>query len=118
MRKLMTAAALSLTLVAVAPATADAAFKRCRPVTNVFEGSRYEGSDLYRIRAQGVSCKTARRVVRRGTYKAVAGTPNPSGYVRVRYRRWFILDDLRGSVDRFSARAGGRKRVRWLFGDI
>jgi hypothetical protein len=56
--------------------------------------------------------------VRRGTYKAVAGTPNPSGYVRVRYRRWFILDDLRGSVDRFSARAGGRKRVRWLFGDI
>jgi len=117
MRRLIAAATLSLTLVAVAPATADAAFRRCRPVVNVFEGTRFEGGDLYRIRAQGVSCRTARRVVRRGTYKAVAATPSPSGYVRVRYRRWLILDNLRGSVDRFSARAGGRKRVRWLFGE-
>ena len=118
MRRLISAAALTLALVAFAPATADAAFKSCRPVLNVFEGTRYEGSDLYRIRAQGVSCRTARRVVRRGTYKGVAGTPDPSGRVRVRYRSWSIVDDLRGSVDRFSARAGGSKRVRWLFGEV
>jgi hypothetical protein len=118
MRRLLAAATLLLALVAVGPATADAAFKRCRPVLNVFQGTRYEGSDLYRVRAQGVSCRTARRVVRRGTYRAVAATPGPSGFVRVRYRMWFILDNLRGSVDRFSARADGRKRVRWLFGSV
>jgi hypothetical protein len=118
MRRLVAATTLSLALAAVTPGIADAAFKSCRPVLNVFEGSRYEGSDLYRIRAQGVSCRTARRVVGRGTYRAVAATPDPSGRVRVRYRRWFIVDDLRGPVDRFSARAGGPRRVRWLFGAI
>jgi hypothetical protein len=87
-------------------------------VPNVFAGTRFEGSDLYRIRAQAVSCRTARRVARRGTYKAVRATPDASGIVRVRYRRWRIVDDLRGAVDRFRARAQGEKRVRWLFGEL
>jgi hypothetical protein len=97
---------------------AAAAYRSCAPVRNVFEGSRYEDSDLYRIRVQNASCKTARRVARRGTYKAVAAVPDRHGRVVVSYRAWTIVDDLRGSVDRFVARAAGRKRVRWLFGDI
>jgi hypothetical protein len=105
-------------LVLAVPPPAGADFKSCAPVRNVFEGSRYEGSDLYRIRAQAVSCRTARRVARRGTYKAVAATPDATGHVRVTYRRWSIVDDLRGDVDRFRARASERKRVRWLWGDI
>ena len=110
-------AALAALLVA-APSAARADFKSCAPVRNVFEGTRYEGSDLYRIRAQAVSCRTARRVARRGTYKAEAAVPDATGHVRVGYRGWRIVDDLRGDVDRFRARASGRKRVRWLWGDI
>jgi uncharacterized membrane protein len=116
----MRAAALSalaaLFLVVAPPAAAD--FKSCAPVRDVFEGTRYAGSDLYRIRAQAVSCRTARRVARRGTYKAAAAVPDSTGHVRVDYRGWRIVDDLRGDVDRFRARASGRKRVRWLWGDI
>lgn len=44
--------------------------------------------------------------------------PDSSGRVVVHYRRWTIVDDLTGDVDRFVARAAGGKRVRWLFGDI
>jgi hypothetical protein len=109
--------ALGALLLAV-PAPAAADFKSCAPVRDVFEGTRYAGSDLYRIRAQAVSCRTARRVARRGTYKAEAAVPDSTGYVRVEYRRWRIVDDLRGAVDRFRARAAGPKRVRWLWGDI
>jgi hypothetical protein len=117
-RRLAAATSLALTFVAGAPATADAAFKRCRPVLNVLDGTRYEGSDLYRVRAEGVSCRTARRVARRGTAKAVRATPDASGIVRVRYRRWRVVDDLRGPVDRFRARARGQKLIRWLFGEL
>jgi hypothetical protein len=109
--------ALAALFLVFAPSAA-ADFKSCAPVRNVFEGTRYEGSDLYRIRAQAVSCRTARRVARRGTYKAEAAVPDSTGYVRVEYRRWRIVDDLRADVDRFRARAAGPKRVRWLWGDI
>jgi hypothetical protein len=44
------------------PAGAQADYKRCSPVIDIFDGTRYAGSDLYRIRAQGVTCRTARRV--------------------------------------------------------
>ena len=110
--------ALALAVLASPVATADAAFKRCRPVVNIFDGTRYEGSDLYRIRAQHTSCRTARRVAYRGTRKAVAATPNRRGIMVVRYRRWRVVDDLTGSIDRFRARARGGKRVRWLFGEL
>jgi hypothetical protein len=116
--KPLSAAALAVVSLAGLPAPAGAAFKRCEPVRNVFGGTRYEGSDLYRIRAQGTSCKTARRVARRGTYKGVASTPDSTGHVRVRYRRWSVVGDLRGTADSYSARSEGQKRVRWIFGDI
>jgi len=115
--KKLTAAAVVAAFIASATAPAPAHAKSCPPVLNMFEGSRFEGSDSYRIRATGVSCSTARRVARQGTRRAVAATPNVNGFVRVRYRRWRVLDDLRGSTDRFKARAGGSKRITWLFGD-
>ena len=115
--KRVAAVTLALAFFAGPVAVADAAFKTCRPVVDIFEGTSDEG-DLYRIRAQGVSCRTARRVARRGTFKAVGMTPGPSGFKRFRYRRWRIVDDLRGDVDRYSARAGGSKRVRWLYGEL
>ena len=96
-------------------ASAQVAYKPCKPVVNPYAETRYEGSDLYRIRALEVSCRTARRVARRGHYKALAATPDTSGFVHVTYRRWRITGDLRGDTDRYVARAAGGKRVRWLF---
>jgi hypothetical protein len=116
MRTAAFSAALALALIA--PATADADFKRCRPVIDIFDGSRYAGSDLYRLRAQGVSCATARRVALRGTYRGVAGVPDPDGRVRVRYRKWTVIGDLRGDADPYRALARGGNRVRWIFGDL
>ena len=98
------------------PASAQADYKRCRPVINIFDGSRYEGSDLYRIRAQGVSCKTARRVANTGTYRSVAAVPGPNGRVVVSYRRWRVVGDLRGDSDHYQAQAYSQKRVTWIFG--
>jgi hypothetical protein len=118
MKTLLAVAALAAVSLALLPGSAGAAFKRCRPVANVFEGTRYEGSDLYRIRAQGVSCKTARRVARRGTRRGVAATPDATGHVRVTYRRWSVVGDLRGASDAYRARAAGDKRVRWIFGEL
>ncbi len=116
MKRLVTAT-LALAFLAGPVASAEADFKRCRPVLNLFAGTSDEG-DVYRIRAQGVSCRTARRVARRSTRKAVSMTPPPSGIRRFSYRRWQVTDDLRPDVDRYSARAGGSKRVRWLFGEV
>jgi hypothetical protein len=111
-------AALSAVLAAAAAAPAGASAASCRPVRDLFDGTRYEGSDLFRIRAQGVSCATARRVARAATYKAVGGPPGPTGFKRLRYRRWHLVDDLRGDTDRFSARASGAKRITWSFGEL
>jgi hypothetical protein len=97
------------------PGATAAAPRPCKPIVNPYEGTRYEGSDLYRIRATKVSCRTARRVVRKGHHKALGGTPDAYGFVRVTYRRWRITGDLRGDHDRYVARAADGKRVTWLF---
>ena len=108
-------AALAAALVAAAPA--GAALRPCPPILDVafLEGTRYEGSDIYRIRAN-VSCRTARRVARGATRKALGITPPSSGIKRFRYRSWSIVDDLRGPADRFAAYSDDA-RVRWLFGE-
>ena len=95
------------------PAT-EAAAKSCGRIANPYEGTRYEGSDLRKIRARGVSCRGARRVVRRAHYKALSLTPPPSGIRRFRWRGWRVTGNLRGASDRYVAKKG-RKRVRWLF---
>jgi hypothetical protein len=106
-------------LLAIVAAPADAAFKSCRSIPNVSQlnGTRFAGSDIFRIRAQGVSCATARTVARAATIRALAITPPPTGIKRFRYQSWSVSDDLRGDDDRYSARGTGTKRITWLFGD-
>jgi hypothetical protein len=105
---LLTAVALG----ALAPSAAQAA--ACKPVENPYPGTRYEGVDLTRIRAEGVRCSTARRVARRGHWKALAAVPDANGIVRVRWRGWRVRGDLKPDHDRYVARKGER-RVRWRF---
>jgi len=107
---------ISVVLAGLAvPAGAHAAPKPCKRIVNPYAGTRYEGSDLYRIRARKTTCRTARRVVRRGHRKALADTPDRYGIVRVTYRRWTIAGDLTGDHDHYFATAPGGKRVTWLF---
>jgi hypothetical protein len=102
-------AAIGLGTVAVETASA----RSCRPVVNPYPDTRYEGTDLRRIRATGVSCRVARRVARRVHRKALGLTP--SGPVRrFTWRGWRVRGDLRGDNDRYLARRGG-DRVRWIF---
>jgi hypothetical protein len=102
----------AVALVALAPSAAQAA--ACQPVKNPYPGTRYEGVDLTRIRAEGVRCSTARRVARRAHRKALAAVPSADGIVRVRWRGWRVRGDLKPSSDRYVARKGER-RVRWRF---
>ena len=101
----------------VPAAAADAAFKTCKPVPNVpaLDGSRYEGSDIFRIRASETSCRTARRVAVRSTLKGMRLGANVLTY---RWRRWKVDRDLIGSVDRYDATAALDMDVKWRFGSL
>ena len=119
----MRTAALTFVSVVVLFGTASpaaAAVKRCEPIRNVaaLDGSRYEGSDIYRIRANGTSCATARRVALRGTLKGMRLGATVLDY---KWRRWSIHRDLRGSTDNYDAEvltAVPLKRLTWLFGSL
>jgi hypothetical protein len=95
-----------------APAEGTSA-RACRPVVNPYPNSRYEGSDLTRIRATAVSCRRARRVARGAHHKALGMTP-PGPVVRFGWHGWRVRGDLRGDSDRYVARRDGRQ-VRWRF---
>jgi hypothetical protein len=105
-------ALLTAALVALAPSAAQA--KACQPVKNPFPGTRFEGADLTRIRAEGVPCATARRVARKATHKAIGMPLPPDGIRRFRWNGWRVRGDLRPDRDRYVARKGDR-RVRWRF---
>jgi hypothetical protein len=92
----------------------SAAATRCNPVVNPYEGSRYEGVDLRRIRAAGASCAKARNVTRRAHRKALRLVPRPNGTLRFEWHGWAVRGNLRPSNDRYVAKRGG-KRVRWIF---
>ena len=103
--------ALSLT---PADSRAAASYKPCKPVDNPYPGTRYEGTDLSRIRTLRASCRTARRVARGAHYKAL-GIPVQAGPIRrFSWRGWRVRGDLRPDDDRYIARKGTR-RVRWRF---
>jgi hypothetical protein len=110
---------LAAALLAIAAAPAGAAFKSCRSIPNVSQlnGTRFAGADIFRIRAQGVSCATARSVARNATIRALGITPPVTGIKKFRYQSWSVSDDLRGNDDRYSASGTGTKRITWLFGD-
>ena len=113
-RKRLVVAGAVCALVGVGPPSAEAGVVRaCSPVVTPYPGTRYADVDLTRIRANGVSCRGARRVAR-GAHRALALTPPPSGVRRFRWNGWRVVGDLRGSHDRYLAVRGGR-RVRWIF---
>ena len=95
-----------------APATAGAA--SCRPIRDLpeFDNSRYEGTDVIRIRSKGVGCRRARRVARGATLK---GFEVGALVLSYRWRGWRVERDLRGDVDRYVARKGAA-RVSWRVG--
>ena len=97
-----------------APAAEAASSKPCNRIVNPYDGTRYEGTDIRRIRAVRVSCRRARRVARRAHRKGLGMTPPPSGVRRYRWNGWRVTGDLRGNNDRYVARRG-TKRVRWVF---
>jgi hypothetical protein len=113
MKRILVAGALCALAGAGSPAADAAAARSCARVENPYPNSRYEGVDLKRIRATGVSCRTARRVARRAHHKALGMTPTTP--VRTfNWRGWRVTGDLRGSNDRYVAKRGA-KRVRWVF---
>jgi hypothetical protein len=112
MRRPLTVLLAILMLVALAPSAAQA--KACKPVENPYPGTRYEGVDLTRIRAEGIRCPAARRVARRAHRKALGLPLPPDGVRRFRWHGWRVRGDLRPEIDRYVARKGER-RVRWRF---
>ena len=86
----------------------------CGRIDNPYKGTRYEGTDIRKIRAVAVSCSTARSVARGAHKKALGMTPPPSGIRRFEWKGWKVTGDLRGDDDRYVATRGG-KRVRWIF---
>jgi hypothetical protein len=112
-RQLAVTTALCALVAAGAP-PAQAAPRQCERIDNPYPGTRYEGVDLKRIRAVGVTCSRARRVVRGAHRKGLGLTPPPNGVRRYRWHGWKVTGDLRGDSDRYVARRSG-KRVRWVF---
>ena len=112
--------AIALALCAVAgfaPASAEALEppRYCDRIVNPYEGTRYEGEDLRRIRAFGVTCRRARRVARRAHREALGMTPPPSGVRHFSWNGWHVTGDLRGDTDRYEATRGRGRRVHWIF---
>jgi hypothetical protein len=101
-------------LAAPAAEAAPAPARHCRPVVNPYPDTRYEGDDLSRIRATGVTCRRARRVARRAHYEALGLPPPLTGVRRFNWHGWRVICDLRPDSDRYLAKRDGN-RVRWRF---
>ncbi len=114
-RKMLVVAGALCALTGASASPAEGATPRsCSPVVNPYAGTRYEGVNLSRIRATGVSCRNARRVARGAHRKALGRTPPASGVRRFTWDGWRVIGDLRGSSDRYIATRGA-KRVIWRF---
>ena len=83
-------------------------------MNNPYPNPRYEGEDLKRVLASGVSCRGARRVARGAHREALGMTPSLSGILRLRWGSWRVRGDLRPANDRYLA-VDGDRRVRWQF---
>jgi hypothetical protein len=109
----LSVALLGLALAGVSSADSTSAH-HCKPVLNPYPSTRYEGVDLQRIRATGVSCHRARQVAR-GAHRKALGIPPPAGGIRrLSWHGWDVTGDLRGAPDRYFAKWDG-KRVSWRF---
>jgi hypothetical protein len=107
-------AVLAAVLLLPAAAAHGATPRSCGAISNPYPGTRYDGADLGRITATGVSCATARRVARGAHRRALALTPSPSGIRTFTWDGWRVTGDLRPSSDRYVATRRGT-RVRWRF---
>lgn len=115
MRPVIAALVLCLGLaLACSPGLAAHGARACGSVPDPYPGTRYEGVDLTRIEAVGVSCAIARYVARGAHRKALGITPPASGVRVLRWKGWRVRGDLRGASDRYVARKPG-KLVRWRF---
>jgi hypothetical protein len=114
MTRLLAMTAVAAALGAAAPAAHAQELRDCGRIENPYAGTRYDGVDITRIRAERVRCPKARRVARRAHRKALGITPPPSGIRRFRWRGWQVTGNLRGSHDRYLA-TRGEQRVRWRF---
>jgi hypothetical protein len=112
LRLIALAALVALALGALAPPTASA--RACAPVVNPYPDSRYEGVDLRDIRATGIACSKARKVVRGAHRKALGITPPPSGIRRFQWRGWTVVGNLRPTSDKYTATRGG-DQINWRF---
>ncbi len=99
----------------LAAAAAPAEARTCRPILDPYAGTRYEGANLERITATGVSCATARRIVRGAHRKALGIAPSATGYKRFAWRGWTVRGNVRGTVDKYVA-GRGENVVKWVFG--
>lgn len=113
-KRLLMAGALCALAAVGAPAAEAGSARSCARVVNPYPDTRYEGVDLRRIRADGVSCRKARRVARGAHRKALGITPPVSGVRRFDWHGWRVTGDLRGSSDRYVAKRDA-KSVRWVF---
>ena len=111
-RLVLGGAFVALAIAALGPG--DAAARSCGSVDNPYEGTRYDGVDLTRIRATEVRCPKARRVARRAHKKALGLVPDPSGHLSFGWNGWQVTGNLRPSRDRYRATRRD-KRVRWRF---
>jgi hypothetical protein len=113
-RTTLLVATAACALAGLGPPAESVAATSCSPVVNPYEGTRYEGVDLRRIRATGVSCPRARQVTRRAHRKALRLVPRPNGILRFEWHGWAVRGDLQPSTDRYVAKRNA-KRVRWVF---
>jgi len=114
-RRRLPAAVVICALATMGAGSAQGAVTRsCGPVVNPYAGTRYEGVDLTRIRATGISCSGARRVARGAHRKALGLTLPASGVRRLTWNGWRVTGDLRGSSDSYVA-LRRNMTVRWRF---
>jgi hypothetical protein len=99
-------------VVAIEPAASSA--RSCAPVVNPYPGTRYEGVNLSKIRADGIGCPKARKVAKGAHRKALGGPLPPDGIRRFRWNGWQVVGNLIPSSDKYLATRGG-SRVRWRF---
>lgn len=94
---------------------AAAASRSCPAIKDPYKGTRYEGVPLNGIKASGLSCASARKVVKGAHLKGLGLTPPPSsGVRRYTWNGWRVAGDLRPESDKYTARKGGMA-VRWRF---
>ena len=110
--RLFLGAAAILVALAILPSSVMA--ESCRPVSNPYEGTRYEGIDIAHIEAEGVGCSKARRVARRAHKKGWGLTPDVNGNLRYQWNGWDVDGNLRPTNDRYRAERRGNL-VRWRF---